>query len=302
MSLFIRRNRADEKHLSGRFCAVCRNLSPLFVLGAYFAVLLSAHRLIGLLFQYWNLNSETLAYAPRWAQHIADASGEISSLAALLAGALTALLFCRKSAFCGRIRGKTACIAVCAGLVSACVLTGALLLSGSIRLPAFRSAVTLKAFMEIGMDLAGLALLAWTIRPYIGRIFGKARFRAAKTLACAASGALQSLLVCALSGQFQLFLFLNAFLAGALMYHLFEKYNNAAYELILLVPFRLTVSRAFGYPGWLNGAYPVSEDLLTGAQNGLEGSLLVLICLLLLMIYPTLEKVCRIRSCKRKGS
>lgn len=241
----------------------------------FFAARVGALWALSALFEAWNLNARTYAYAPAWARQIADLAGDIADATGLIAGSVALIFLIPRREKAGARR------------LAASLATGAALGGGLLAILLAAGSVYLAHWPTFAVAPAGLALLSEAALWLGAALWLRGALAplcrgAGKWAAGLASAMGQAALFLLMRGACNATLVLTGLLTGALFFLLAERTGSALCEAALCLGFRLAERVVWRYPdlGW---AYPVSEPWLTGENaGGLMGSGLFLLCLLLL--------------------
>lgn len=223
------------------------------------------------LFDAWNVNEQTCALAPGWAQAIYWNAHSVTALSFLLPACIGLGISGKRGAFSLRQLAAFA-----AGAAAAALFMGILLLSGSLRLSAARAGM--RFYERFLPELTAVCLFA----------FGALAFR--KSAEGLKSRRIR-LLISMLSQACILFFgfspgipaAVNGLLLGAVLFFAFDAQKSVLPEILFLAAFRLTESVVFSSPD-KGGAYPVSEAWLTGGDSGLLASGLLALALIAVLI------------------
>ncbi|MBQ3078498.1 MAG: hypothetical protein IJC48_00680 [Clostridia bacterium] len=267
-----------------------------FVLSALFLPVISAFtayvfRVLmlwaqGELFEAWNLTEKTYPYAPVWARSIADASYSIALAVGFIMAIGIGIPILTRGCKWKKASVRACVLSAVSGALAALALTGVLLLAGSVRMSPHRAPIQLASALDLALDILIAVFLAVSVRMGLYRAEKAAKSRQFRYIAYAYSGICQAVLWTGIYG-FSWMAFVNHLLAGGMLMRLMEKTENPLSEIIFVSLFTLVSRRVFGYPDWLTGVYPVSENWLTGGEIGLEGSgclFIVLVIFILSMI------------------
>ena len=218
------------------------------------------------IFQIWNLNADTYAYAPAWARFVADRSGEIIDIFALAVAVVVLIVLTRPKG--AHVRVLSA--ALLAGAAAAALPLAILLFAGSARFPANYALYAPAAAVILVREALFCAFSALLIRQtVVGALADR------HIAACAVSAVLQAALFIFELGKIDVTLLINGLLIGAAFSDLFLKTRSPFPEAAFAFAFRAISRVAFGYPN-LGGAYVVSEEWLAGFSVGsLEGAGLI---------------------------
>lgn len=222
--------------------------------------------LLAQLLQALNVTGETAAYAPAWARALYEGANRLSLLSFFVSACVLLCIGTQKSAF-----SVQQLLAFFAGAAVCALMLAALLLAGSMRFS--ESAVrrtlpeTILTELNYGFCFAFTALL---LRKHPGKC-------KSRTLRLSIS-ALGESAILFLGFSLSIAAAVNGLMLGILLFFVYERQKSIHSEILFLSAFRLTESVVFASPD-LGGAYPVSENLLTGGNAGLFASGILMLLL-----------------------
>ena len=263
-------------------------------LAAAFSGRVGTYAVLAALFKAWNVNAVTYAYAPVWAQRMADLSGEIADCAALTVG-LIALLFLRKWLLRRdeKVSVQNALISCASGALLACALIGALFLIGSVRFPHIRAFNGSCALITLFREGLFAMFIACILRGTLTRAADDLKLPRAKIVCACVLSALGEVALFVIAFGTSVMAVVNAALIGVILYSVYKYSGSWISELMLTASFRMVSRVGFGYPD-LGGAYPVSDMWLTGeTAGGLEaGGVLLILMTALAAVLLLRRKAC----------
>ena len=234
-----------------KICTVCLQiLLPLLI--AFFVragMILLLYRL----FDKWNLCTDTLSIAPSWMRSLWLNAAYIANIAAIVFG-LTATVFINRKHNCS---GGIALKAATAGFLYAVIPLALFVAVDSVR------------FYRFSLDLS---ILTYFLLPAFAALILRGSIQLLG-LKCIWGYVLSALLQLGLAFMLQgynILLLVNSALFGVCACFLLYKTATPFTEAVFSAVFGLVSRGLLGFPD--AGIYPVSEDIITGGNYGLEAS------------------------------